>query len=78
MIRRPVIEEDLKRQEEDEGSTPNIKMVIYFLKCCKTSSQWQAFINVEFKRYGTQSYECHKYYYCSSALVNLLAYSLKE
>lgn len=63
----------LQIQEEIEGATDNIKMLRRFLDCIKTSSQWQAFVDVNHHRYGKMSYECHHFYYCTDELKKLLA-----
>jgi hypothetical protein len=66
-----ITEKELERQEEDRGNSEDLQIVKAFLKCCKTTNQWLAFIKVEFVRYGTQSYQTHRYYHPTDELRNL-------
>ncbi len=60
-------------QAEKEGETDNIKILRQVVGALKTSSQWQALVNVKFERYGVPSYACHRFYYAKPELLKIMA-----
>ena len=66
----------LDRQASIEGETENIKMVRSFVGCIKTNSQFVAFVNVKFHRWGKSSFQSYRFYYCTEELKNIM--KLKE
>ena len=72
--------DDINKQESIEGLTEDLKLVkAWYDIVCKNSSSsntFHALVKVEFRRYGTASFHCHRFYHPSAELKELL--QLKE
>lgn len=66
------IKKEIAIQKNIEGENCQEELLLKFLEVVKTQSQWNAFINVKFYRYGKSYYECHRFYYPTQELLNLL------
>lgn len=70
--------ERLATQEDTEGRTENIRHLMKILKHVKMQSEWDAFVQIEHKKYGPLSYECHIFYYVKPHMLKLLKDFLTE
>ena len=61
-------------QKQIQGENFNLyheKIIIWLLNSIKSDLQFNLFVNVEFYKYGTQSYESHRFYNPRKELLKL-------
>ena len=59
---KQTIEADLDKQEEIEGWSADLDLLRRALRCCQMSSEWQALADCYHHRWGTYSYQTHRFY----------------
>ena len=69
---RDRITKEIAVQKSIEGEKCQDKLLLDFLNVVKMESQWDAFVNCEFYKYGKYSYESHRFYYPKEELLKLL------
>ncbi|MDF2800833.1 MAG: hypothetical protein K0S61_736 [Anaerocolumna sp.] len=66
------IKKEIEIQKGIEGDNCQDKILLNFLNIVKTASQWDAFVNCRFHRYGKTSFDSHRFYYPTEELLKLL------
>lgn len=66
--RKEKIDAELDKQEEVEGWSEDLDLLRRALSCCKTDLEWQAVADCRHHRWGTYSYQVHRFYQPSQLL----------
>ncbi len=66
------IKKALKLQQSIEGYTTDTALLLKILPFVEMQSEWSALTTVGEHRYGKLSYECHRFYYPSKLLTDLI------
>jgi hypothetical protein len=66
------IKKEIEIQKSLEGEKCQDEILLKFLDAITTQSQWDSFINVNLQPYGKLSYECHRFYYPTKELLQLM------
>lgn len=69
---------DLDRQQRIEGDSEDLRLLRFAASVLKTSMQWQTLTDVRWHKYGSQSYQVHRFYVPTPELKKLVAYNLEE
>ena len=72
-MKRETIERDLETQASIEGQSADIPLLTWALGLVRTGDEWSALAAVEWHRYGTLSYQCHRFWRPSALLRALIA-----
>jgi superfamily II helicase len=64
---------NLEIQASIEGETENIRILRKIAKTVKYQSEFSAFVNVKYHRYGILSYQAHVFYYLKDYMRSLLS-----
>lgn len=73
MTTRTTLLAALKIQELEEGNTNNIQAIRAIVNNCNTTMEFEAFVNIKHHRYGTLSYQVHRFYYLKHWVLPLVA-----
>ena len=72
-MKRETIERDLETQVSIEGHNADMALLMWVLGLVRTGDEWSALTLVEWHRYGTLSYQCHRFWRPSALLRALVA-----
>lgn len=66
------ITKEIEIQKSIEGDKCQDELLLKVLNILKTESQWRELVKCEHYRYGTLSYQTHRFYYPKEELLELL------
>lgn len=72
-MKREKIERDLEIQVSIEGQSSDATLLAWALGLVRTADEWSSLAAVEWHRYGTLSYQCHRFWRPSTLLRALIA-----
>ena len=72
-MKREKIERDLEIQSSIEGHSADMPLLMWALGLVRTGDEWSGLAVVEWHRYGTLSYQCHRFWRPSALLRALVA-----
>lgn len=71
MSTKETIKKEIERQKSIEGEKCQDVFLLELLEITKSQNQWNLLVDVKFHKYGTMSYESHRFYYPSEFTLKL-------